>query len=194
MDRTRSHPGLAIDIGGPMAHAGGVQEQIAHGRRPSRRSRRTVGLEDDDTSELWQVLLHRVVQREAPLFEQHQHGDGRHRLGHRVDAEERALRHRGARREVLVADGGHVREAAVAREHRDRPRHATFIHEAAQHGGRLLEGGRFQPCRSRRGAWQRIAAGLGRHGDRCERERDDDERKDARHLSTRIRCASLSVT
>ena len=77
---------------------------------------------------------HRIVEVEPPLLEQHHHGDRRDRLGHRVDAEERALAHRRARCQILIADRRRVREVAVAREHRHGTGSLPCVDMRLQHG------------------------------------------------------------
>ena len=68
-------------------------------------------------------------ERDSSLFDQHHDGHGRHALRHRVDAEQRLLRHRDARLERLRADGLQIRELAVARDRGDRAGNLPLLHE-----------------------------------------------------------------
>ena len=56
----------------------------------------------------------RRFQRQFPLLHQHHRGDRGDRLGHRIDAEERVLRHRGPRCRVLHAETLEIGNLAVA--------------------------------------------------------------------------------
>src|SRR6476469_8230741 len=79
-----------------------------------RRSTRWIG--DHDSAEFGEVSGYRIVEGESMLFVQHHRRDRGDRFGHRVDAEQRALRHRRARLEILEADSLHITEATVPRD------------------------------------------------------------------------------
>ena len=97
-----------------MAEARGVEQQVFDGDGTYGRAGRTAGRVDDlHDGELWQVLVHRVVEPELAVVVQHHHGYGGDRLGHRVDAEERPFGHRRAGGEILHAGRLQIADAAV---------------------------------------------------------------------------------
>ena len=79
---------------------------------------------------------------------QHHRRDRRHRLGHRVDAKDRALGHRRARLEILHADSLEVGELAVAGDSRDSAGDFLLGHELLQQIGASLSLAEFRPTDS----------------------------------------------
>ena len=137
-----------------MAQSRGVQQQIldrdlrapARGWRarasPTTLTLRNSGMYFDTGSS----------RRNLPLLLQHHHGDRRDRLGHRVDAEDRARGHRRVRLEILHARGFEIGELAVARDGRDRAGDLAIGDELSQQRGRLAEPRGRQADRLRRRA------------------------------------------
>jgi hypothetical protein len=64
--------------------------------------------------ELGRADRDRIVQRESALVEQHQRGDGGHRLGHRRDPEDGVALDSKATRQVAAPDRRHAGDLAVA--------------------------------------------------------------------------------
>ena len=73
------------------------------------------------------------------LVVQHHRGDGRDGLGHRVDAEQRALGHRRARLEILEPHRLEITDPAVPRDGSHRAGDPLFGDIAVQQGGGFVE-------------------------------------------------------
>ncbi len=80
-----------------------MQEQVLHRDLARGRPRGAVRRRHDDALELGDELRDRIGQGKAAALVQHHRGDRRHRLGHRIDAKQRAIGHRRAGLEVLHA-------------------------------------------------------------------------------------------
>ena len=142
---------------------GGVSEQRMQGDRLVGRTqfRRIGGAADQHLrrGEAGQVARQRILQRELAFLHQHHHRDRGHRLGHRVDAEDRVPAHRFAPCEVAMAIGLPVHEAAVARHQGD----ATEVAVVAGGVAHVV----VQPLQARRGDALRVGAGFRQRRRRC---------------------------
>jgi hypothetical protein len=103
--------------------------------------RRAVGQRDCHLLELGQVLRNGIAEAGAPFFDQHHGGDSGDWLGHRVDAEERALGHRRAGLPILHADGLEVFDLSGARDGGNRAGDFLFLDVALEKRRRILERG-----------------------------------------------------
>jgi len=80
------------------------------------------------------VILHRVVQCEFPLFEQHHHGHAGDGLGHGEDAEDRVFSHGHLVLQILPTVGVAVHQSAVAGYQGNDPRQLAVVYFGAQPG------------------------------------------------------------
>ena len=104
--------------------AGGVAQQVAHRHGAPRRNRRpltgsAVG-RHPHPAQRRQIVGGRGIEIQLAGLAQHHRGHRTHRLGHRVDAEDRVVRHHPAACGVHVALRLEVRHRAVPGHHDDR--------------------------------------------------------------------------
>jgi len=119
--------------------------------------------------ELRQKLRDRVAEDEPALLDEHHGGDRGERLGHRVQAKDRVLRHRRAGPRIALAEALEVRDLALARDEDDRTRVPTARNLGLQHLGDTR-----QPLRGESDVFgfrsrQRIGPDEGREDDTEER-------------------------
>jgi hypothetical protein len=139
-------PGRLVEVdGGSVAigEARGVREQIADLDRSPRLLRREPGPRrsafrrshrHDRIPERGKVTLDRIVQQEAALLVEHQHGHARDRLAHRGDTEDRVGRHGFPRLDVHPPVRPEMRRLPVARDVHDRAGHPLLV-DAPLHQG-----------------------------------------------------------
>jgi hypothetical protein len=98
----------------------GVEDRLAGHR---------VGLLHADLpiAERGEMLRHRVRDEEPAFFVEHHRGDGRERLGHGGDAEDRVGGHRRASGLVTEADRLGIGDAALPGDHDDRAGDASAL-------------------------------------------------------------------
>ena len=122
-----------------VAEARGVGQQVGDIDGPARGLQpfRAVRLADQDlaVAEMGQEARQRVVEAESPLLPQHQEQDRDDRLGHGIDAVDRALGNRQAAFRVAPADPPGMEHAVAAR---DAPFDAAEVLglDMSLHGGR----------------------------------------------------------
>ena len=104
-----------IDVGSlleAIGQTGGMPQQIHDQHRPRRRPgqkcRRGAGLENAEVLPFRDVFVDRLVERDAAFLDQHHEGDAGDRLGHRIDAKNGVVLHRG-----LALDVGKALHRAV---------------------------------------------------------------------------------
>ena len=102
-----------VRLGHPVfAEAAGVREQITERDGPRRLDEHpALGrllLHDPEITELRQVFLHRVIERQFAIVDQQRHRDGGDRLAHRGDPEDVVGLHLATRGEVAPTDSRQV--------------------------------------------------------------------------------------
>ena len=133
-------------IGGQLAigEAGGVAEEVLNGHRPLRRDLAARG-RDLHVLEGRQPLRDGIDQLQHAVLDQEQGCDRDHRLGHRVDAEDRVGPHRIGAGGIAHAEGPRVDEAALARNHHDGARELLVVDLLAEGAREQIEPGRGHP-------------------------------------------------
>ena len=132
-------------------HPGGVAQEVLDGHLSPRRHqlerRVAVGARlldaDPHLGDLRDVLPHGIAERELALLDEDHRRDRRDRLAHRVDAEDRVLRHRRLRRRIQHAHALEQRDPALPRDQEDGAGDLALLrvvaqrrHDAAQPLGR----------------------------------------------------------
>jgi hypothetical protein len=102
----------------PVGETGRVAEEVLHGHR-ALCGLGVVARDDLHLGELRQELRYRVDQLECALLHEDQRYDRGEWLGHRVDAEDRVVRHRFAVVRVELAERRGIGELPVAGDHDD---------------------------------------------------------------------------
>ena len=161
-DVARSDLRALVLVGCPVVQARRVQQQILYGDLASWFTGRGVRRCDPHLLELREVLRHRIVQREAAFFEEHHYGDGRHRLAHRVDPEDRPLAHGDACHEILNAHRLEIGELSLPGDSGHRAGNLPLGDEAGQEISRFAQPRGRETNGFRRGARNRLR-GRGRH-------------------------------
>ncbi len=128
-----------------VAKTSSVREHVPHCRRPLRGPQGVrpgsgvEGLEDFQVRQLRKILLRRIVEAEAALFDQLHHRQGRDRFCHRRNAENRVDGHRRAAGDICDPEGALIHDAAPIRGHRDHAGHISACHRGSEH---LVDGRR----------------------------------------------------
>ena len=117
----------------PVAEPRGVSQKVADRDRLFGRfgDERSLGVDRGEyawVGELWQKARHRIVELKASLLVEHQHRDGRYRLGHAGDPESRVERHGLPPRTVPHADRSRIHQLAGAGHHEHVSRCTIAVH------------------------------------------------------------------
>ena len=180
------HPGVARVR--PVDEPGGVAEQVLDRHLALGRHQRVghlagLGVEAGDAHlerlELREVPGDGIVEQDAPVLHQHHDRDRGERLGHRVEAEDRVLRHGRAALRIALAQRLEVGDLAPPRHQRDRAGIAALGDLALDHLGdaRQLRRGEADLLRCRGGQPLRP----GRAGE--QQDEQGDERDGSLHRS-----------
>ena len=124
---------LHVDLGkllGIVRQAARVREQVANLERPAR----LLIADEGRVRELGQVLRHVIVWAELPFVDENHDGDGRDRLGHRGNAEERVLLHGRLVGEVALAHGFVIQDAIFVADQRHGTGEVAVVDELLHRG------------------------------------------------------------
>ena len=152
-----------------------MAQQVLHGDRTFGRNQRvghlavSVGLRDAHLQcrKLGQELRYRIRQLETALLHEDHRRDRDQRFGHRIDPEDRILRHRRIGRLVAEAEALEVGDLALARDQHDRAGEPALVDLLLEHLRDALQALRRQPDLFRLDRGQRAAPRDARHEDEC---------------------------
>ena len=128
--------------------------------------------------ELGQILRDGIAQHQPPLFDEHHRGDRRERLGHRIEAEDRVLRHRRSRDGIALADALEVGDLPLAGHQGDGARVLATGYLGLHDLGRPREALGREPDFLGLGGRQAVGPDEGREQ---KRDEDGNESRESRH-------------
>ncbi len=162
----------------PVGEPRGVGQQVLDGHGPVRRDALAAVAQHLDVGELGHELRDGVVERDLAFLDEHHHRDARHRLRHRVDAEDVVPLHRVAGRGVARSHRLPVDDLPPAGHHRHDRREPAVV-DVGLHG--RPDAGQPLGGHPHRAGARRRQAGVFRRGrlrERGGRERRQRERRD----------------